>query len=249
MTVIKQNLPRQRVRAAALLLSLLLFPITMNYLSPYLIIDSAAGGTINASFVVFGLLFLTAFIFFGRAWCGWVCPAGGLSEACFPVQNKPFNHRLNWIKWLVWGLWLAAIVLMAYSAGGYHAVDLLYKTETGISISEPMMYIMYYLVLGTFITLSLTLGKPGGCHTICWMTPFMILGRKLSNLLRLPGLRLKAEPSACTTCQRCTAVCPMSLKVHRMVEQNQMEHSECILCGSCVATCPHSVIHFRVTGP
>ena len=249
MAKVKQQARRQPIRAAALLLSLLLFPITMNYLSPYLIIDSASQGIINASFISFVLLFFTAFVFFGRAWCGWVCPAGAVSEACFPIQNKPFNNRLNWIKWVVWGTWLAAITLMALSAGGYHTIDLLYKTETGISISEPAMYIIYYFVIGTFITLSLTLGKRGGCHTICWMAPFMILGRKLSNLLHLPALRLKAETTACTACQRCTSACPMSLEVHRMVAQNHMEHSECILCGSCVDTCPHSVIRYQIATP
>ena len=249
MTKVKQQVRRQRIRAATLLLSLLLFPITMNYLSPYLIIDSASRGIINASFVIFVLLFVTAFIFFGRAWCGWVCPAGAASEVCFPIQNKPFNNRLNWIKWVVWGVWLAAIILIVVSAGGYHTIDLLYMTETGISVSEPAMYIVYYAVTGIFITLSLTLGKRGGCHSICWMAPFMILGRKLSNLLRLPALRLKAESSACTACRRCTTACPMSLEVHRMAAQNSMEHSECILCGNCVDACPHDVLRFQIAGP
>lgn len=71
---------RQRIRAGALLLSLLLFPITMNSLSPYLIIDAASQGTVNASFLVFGLLFLSALAFFGRAWCGWACPAWNYRE-------------------------------------------------------------------------------------------------------------------------------------------------------------------------
>ena len=247
MTQAKQGPFRQRIRKSVLLLSLLLFPVTMNYLSPYLIIDSAAQGIVNASLVVFVLLFLLAFAFVGRAWCGWVCPAGALSEVCFPIQNKPFNNRLNWIKWVVWGIWLAVIVFMALSAGGYQTIDLLYKTESGISVSEPFMYIAYYFVLGTFIILSLTLGKRGGCHTLCWMAPFMIIGRRFSNLLHLPGLRLKAETGACTACQRCTTACPMSLEVHRMVENHDMENGECILCGNCVDACPHGVIRYRVT--
>ena len=53
MAKVKQQARRQPIRAAALLLSLLLFPITMNYLSPYLIIDSASQGIINASFISF----------------------------------------------------------------------------------------------------------------------------------------------------------------------------------------------------
>ncbi len=38
---------RQPVRRAVLFVALLLFPITMNYMSPYLIIDGAFQGIVN----------------------------------------------------------------------------------------------------------------------------------------------------------------------------------------------------------
>lgn len=57
---------RQQVRNGILLASMLLFPVTINYLSPYLIIDAAGQGIINGSFIVFIGLFLTSLVF-GRA--------------------------------------------------------------------------------------------------------------------------------------------------------------------------------------
>ena len=36
-------------------------------------------------------------------------------------------------------------------------------------------------------------GRRAGCHTICWMAPFMIIGRKLRNLVAWPSLRLTAQ--------------------------------------------------------
>ena len=54
---------RQRVRKALLILSFLSFPIIMNYLSPYVIIDGASQGILNASPVVFGVMFLAALLF------------------------------------------------------------------------------------------------------------------------------------------------------------------------------------------
>jgi ferredoxin-type protein NapH len=43
----KQSPTRQRVRKALIILSFLLFPITMNYFSPYIIVDGASQGIIS----------------------------------------------------------------------------------------------------------------------------------------------------------------------------------------------------------
>ena len=89
---------RQRVRKALILISLLLFPVIMNYLSPYVIIDGAMNGVVNGSFIVFILLVLSA-LFVGRLWCGWICPGAGLEEACHAINDKPARGgKLNWIK-------------------------------------------------------------------------------------------------------------------------------------------------------
>ena len=114
---------RQSIRRAVILVSILLFPITMNYLSPYVIIDGASQGIINGSFVVFVLLFLSS-LFLGRLWCAWVCPAAGLQEICFTVSDKPARGgRLDWIKWGIWIIWIAIIALVSISAGGYRGIN------------------------------------------------------------------------------------------------------------------------------
>jgi len=234
---------RQRIRKALIIISLLLFPVIMNYFSPYVIIDSASQGIVNASLIVFGLQFLSA-LFLGRLWCGWVCPAGGLAEICFPINNKPVRGKADWIKWLIWVSWLGIIVMMVIRAGGYQHIDLLYLTESGISVDEPWKYIIYYAVVGMFLVLSVFVGRRAGCHTICWMAPFMILGRKLRNLGNWPALRLKAETAKCINCKKCTQNCPMSLDVNGLVQKGVMEHTECILCGTCADVCPKNVIHY-----
>ena len=242
--------PRQSKRRALLLLSLLLFPVTMNYMSPYVIIDGAMNGVVNGSLVVFGLLFISSLIV-GRLWCGWLCPAAGLQEACTPIVGKPARGGwTNWIKWTIWVPWIALIVALAARAGGYRSVNLLHLTESGISIDaspdRPIYaaYAIYYIVLGLFMALPLIAGRRAACHTLCWMAPFMIVGWKLSNLLNWPALRLRARRDQCIQCQSCAQGCPMSLGVDAMVQAGAMENSECILCGSCVDTCPQEAIRY-----
>ena len=235
---------RQRLRQTTLIIMLLSFPVIMNYLSPYIILDGASQGIINGSFIIFTLMFLSA-LFIGRLWCGWACPDGGLAEVCFVINNKPVNgKKIDWIKWLIWIPWVGIITYLAVSAGGYSKVNFFHLTENVVSLVHPMMYIIYYIVIGAFMALAVIGGRRAGCHAICWMAPFMILGRKVRNLFRLPALRLVVTPENCIDCKKCTRTCPMSLDVNSMVRAGQMEHSECILCGSCVDTCPQKVIRF-----
>ena len=55
-------------------------------------------GIIVGSFIVFTGMFLCS-LFFGRAFCGWLCPAGGLEETVFSINDKPVK-KYGWIKYL-----------------------------------------------------------------------------------------------------------------------------------------------------
>jgi ferredoxin-type protein NapH len=235
---------RQSTRRAFLFLALLLFPVTMNFLSPYVIIDGAFQGIVAGSLIVFALMFVAA-LFVGRLWCAWLCPAGGLTEACFMINDRPARGgKLNAIKWGIWVPWIGVIAVAGVSAGGFTRVDLLHLTESGISVDAPFKYVIYYFVTGTIFVLSIAAGKRAFCHYGCWMAPFMILGRKLQNALNTPALRLAVEQDRCISCRTCDKACPMSLSVQALVQSGKLETGECILCGSCIDTCPKDVIRY-----
>lgn len=93
---------RQRLRKLLLVVSFLLFPITLYYFSPALIINAGLEGIINGSFIVFVLMFLFS-IPFGRLFCAYICPAGGLQECAFSVNEKlPKQGWRNYIKYIIW---------------------------------------------------------------------------------------------------------------------------------------------------
>jgi ferredoxin-type protein NapH len=187
---------RQRIRKALVIFAFLTFPITMNFLSPYVIIDGAANGIVNGSLIMFGLMFVSS-LFLGRAWCGWVCPGSGMQEIVEPINGHPVTGpKIDWIKWVVWIPWVSLIIGMAVSAGGYRAINFLYLTESGISVAgsaeRPIFfaYLIYYIVIALFIGLAIAFGRRAGCHTICWMAPFMMIGRWLRNRFGWASLRL-----------------------------------------------------------
>ncbi|HBF36582.1 MAG TPA: 4Fe-4S ferredoxin, partial [Firmicutes bacterium] len=165
---------RQKVRKAILLISFLLFPITIFYLSPFLIIMAGLEGIISGSFIMFGVLLLVSF-FLGRVFCGWVCPAGGLQDCCSMVSGKEVKGGWrNLIKYLIWIPWLTSIALIIITAGGIKKINMLYCTDHGISVSGLWSYIPYLVVIALFVILSLLFGKRSACHYICWMAPFMV---------------------------------------------------------------------------
>jgi polyferredoxin len=235
---------RQEIRMIILVVMVFLFPLVYFYFSPYLLIMGAAEGIIAGDIITFAGLFVSS-LFLGRAWCGWVCPAGAEQEFCGRVNGKSFNgRRRNLTKYFIWVPWISIVVVMFVQAGGVKSIDPLYQTYYGISISDATSAIMFAAIAGAFAIFALAAGKRSACHTICWIAPFMIIGRKLRNAAGWPALQLEADESKCINCKKCSKVCSMSLDVNSMVHGQSMENSECILCGNCVDNCPKGVIKY-----
>lgn len=226
-----------------MLVSLLLFPVTLYYFSPVIIIEGAFQGIVTGSFVMFGLQFVAS-LFLGRAFCGWLCPAAGLQEACFRINGKRAG-RGRWAKYVIWVPWMATIAAAVWTAGGLKSIDPLYQTQGGISVTEPVGYVVLYGFAGLMVVLALTAGKRAFCHYVCWMAPFMVAGSKIRQRLGLPALRLQAKADNCTRCGRCTRNCPMSLDVQSMVQSGAvLGHPDCILCGECVDGCTQGAVRY-----
>jgi ferredoxin-type protein NapH len=238
------NLNRQKVRIVLAVLMVILFPLIYYYFSPYLIIMGATEGIVAGDVIAFAGLFITS-LFFGRAWCGWLCPAGAIQEFCCKLNAKSYNgKKRNMAKYFIWTPWIAIIVLMFIQAGGIKTVDPLYRTWNGISISDLPSAIIFAAIAGAFAAFALAAGKRATCHTICWMAPFMTIGRKIRNSANWPALQLEADKTKCVNCKNCSKGCSMSLDINSMVQNQSIENSECILCGKCVDNCPKGAIKF-----
>lgn len=232
---------RRKSRHLVFFLSFFLFPWTLNWLSPYLSVHGAWMGVVTGSVLVFALLFLTA-PFLGRSFCSWACPGGFAQEALAGVRTKKAGSPGLWrVKWFVWIPWLAAVV-SGWAVAGLKAVipewNPGYPEPQDLLTSVGGGTIMATLVTLLFAILALAFGRRGACHTVCWMSPFLILGRKAGRAVGIPGLRLESTPASCVACGRCTAACPMGIPVQTRARNGNMEHAECILCADCVDTCP-----------
>lgn len=234
---------RQLVRKRITYISFFLFPATFIYFSPYVIVGATAQRIMSGSFFMFSLLFLSALVL-GRAFCGWLCPLGGAQDMLSPL-SKRYVKKGNLIKWLLWTPWIIAIVVVAFRKGGYDSIDPFYGTTHGFSLGNIYTAIAYMAVLALVLGSFFVAGRRSFCHHICWIAPFMILGRKVRNMLKIPSLKLIETKNDCVNCHLCTKNCPMSLDVEHMVLNSKMENAECILCGSCADVCRKECIQLK----
>jgi len=237
---------RQNVRKAIIIGMFFLFPITITWLSPALpVIYASVYGVLTGAAVIFFLQFLTS-LFLGRAFCGYVCSVAGLQECMMRISDKKIkNNKINIIKYIIWLLWIITIIVFFVRAGGVNEIDFFAGTvDNWIFLFAPYRYIIYFGVILLIAVLHLTVGKRAFCHCVCWMAPFMIIGTKVSDWLKLPRLRLKSIHKSCIGCKQCSKKCPMSLDVKTMVDNINMKNSECILCGECIDICPKKAIKY-----
>lgn len=238
---------RQKIRRGLLIISVVCFPLTIFMFSPMLSIFGALKGVVNASVLVFGLLFVSS-LFLGRAFCGWLGPCGALQDLGCQVNNTPLK-RGRWIKFGLWIPWVTLLGTLLFKNNAFGNIDFFFPLQDGFFLQGSRSYAVYYMVITLFIVLPFSMGRRPICHYICWMAPFMIIGGIIRDTMKIPSLQIIADQTRCDEkCTLCTDNCPMSLDVENMVRSGQMGHTDCILCGECVDRCPRNSLQFIFSG-
>jgi ferredoxin-type protein NapH len=244
----KPVLSRQNIRKWLLVISFVLLPVTLMYISPIVIIMGAAQGIATGSMLLFIANFFLSLVV-ARLWCGWLCPMGAWQEICSPVMKYTVQDGWrNYVKYGVTVLWLTLLAYLIFSAGGIRSIDPFFGTENGLSITSIAPLIVVVVIFTLLFIIAYLMGRRGFCHVFCPVAALMITGRKIRNLVGWPALQLAADASRCIDCKKCSKECPMGLDVNGMVRNGQMENPDCIMCASCADICPNGAITYGVKG-
>lgn len=203
----------------------------------------AASISVNKSFALTAIIPLVLTLFFGRFYCGWICPATFLYEL-----NTSFGLLLEKVGIYTGArrldkrmkYWVLAVGLLLSTFSGSVLIALIYPPAIigrelyySIALSGFGSGAVFFLVT---ILFDLLVARRGFCRYLCpGGALYSLLGRfRLFRLRRLVG--------RCNDCEKCSAVCEFDL--------NPMKDDfgqECNNCTACVSVCPTEAITFVVS--
>jgi polyferredoxin len=214
-----------------------------------------AGGRALGWFALF--VFLAALL--GKAWCGWICPFGTLSDWMGGLRKKlglresrlsaPGRPRLGWIKYallaalvalppLVTAGWLSKDAYLPFCqiCPGKSLLPLFAGDATYLSLNVTNNVTLAFSAALLAVTGLALVGSFFKDRFFCFFCPMLAL----IHLARpLAALRLVKKPERCAGCGNCRRNCAMEVeRVYLEKEKSGVPDANCVACLRCVEVCP-----------
>jgi len=185
------------------------------------------------------ITFLAMAFLFRKAFCGWLCPIGTLSEYLWLAGRKLFGRNFHLPRWLDIALrglkyLLLGFFVWAVSSMSAGAIAAFMRSPYGVVADVKMLNFFRHIgqtgliVLGILVIASVFV-QNFWCRYLC---PY---GALLGLASLFSPLRIRRNAAACIDCEKCAKACPAVLPVDRLVS---IKSAECTGCLECVAVCP-----------
>lgn len=190
-----------------------------------------------AMFLLIAFLFMSLLL--KKAFCGWLCPVGTLSEALWKLGRKLLgrnfrvprwlDHELRGLKYLLLGFfvlviaWMPVEALRSFMAGPYGTIADVKMLDFFRTIGWIGVGVMAWLVVLSVLIQNFW------CRYLC---PY---GALMGLVSMLSPVKIRRDPESCLDCGKCRRACPSGLKVDQLI---QVRSVECTACMACVASCP-----------
>lgn len=185
------------------------------------------------------LAILALGLFLKKAFCGWLCPIGTLSESLWMAGEKLFGRNLRVTPWLDYPLRSLKYLLLLFFLYAIWQMDvpsLKYFIESPYNkVADIKMY-LFFAELSSFAlwTILILIGlsvviKNFWCRYLC---PY---GALLGALSWFSPLKITRTKETCIDCELCTKACPSSINIHKAT---RVWSDECMSCLRCVEACP-----------
>jgi polyferredoxin len=206
--------------------------------------------SIHPAAMVLFLTFLFLSILFRKAFCGWLCPIGTVSERLWKLGGQTFRRSFFPPRWLDIGLrglkyLLLALFVWAVGSMTPGAIREFLDSPYGqIADVKMLNFFRHMSVTSAVVIAILCLGSIFVPNLWCrYLCPYGAL-MGLASLASV--LRIRRRPDRCIDCAKCAKACPSNLPVDKLV---QIRSAECLGCMECVAVCPAEGALFMGIGP
>jgi len=211
-----------------------------------------------ALFLLFMIPYILTFVIFDRAFCGWLCPFGGLPELMLtgrkPKWHLSFLQKKAserggfsltgytglkwWVEWIRYGLLLLLIVLsFAVPFAIINVISPALWAKSG-----PVFIIGSILVVAFAIVLPFMTNRRWWCYLICPVGATLSLWHKFSLF------RIKIDKRKCNECMDCVQECRYFAMTPQGVADGGPHSGNCIRCGRCIEACPEEAIDISWRG-
>lgn len=183
-----------------------------------------------AFFVPFVVLMILTYLY-GKVWCGWLCPLGGLQEFIYLGRwpklrdSKFFSLFRTKIAQVVMRsiqmvAFVALLIVLIIKQMPYYCQIDPFKPLFRLAVNGVLMWIL----VSVLIVSSLLIYRPF-CKAFC------PVGLMLNLVSLIPGAhRVGIDAEGCKHCKRCEKKCQMS------AIRNDKVDNTCIHCGECIST-------------
>ncbi len=193
-------------------------------------------------------------LFAGPLFCGWMCPAGGLTEYLsrlvpprFQIdlggKVNPVPVRYGFTVGMMVASFIGGNVCCSFCNFTHtqNLISAVFGDFTGIAYWASFMvvsFVLWFVVLGLF-----TKGGRGWCNFLCPAGALQGLTHSLGRWLRL-GRSVQIQQTQCRSCKTCMSTCPtwaISAKEDRM----NIDPHACNVCLDCTKVCSRNAIAYR----
>ncbi len=190
-----------------------------------------------------GLVLLVAFLaitlLFRKAFCGWLCPVGTLSEGLWKLGRRLFGRTFALPPWIDGPLRAAKYLLLAFflwavANMSVEAIHGFLASPYGLVADVKMLDFFRHMGTAGAVAVALLaaaslLVQNFWCRYLC---PYGALHGLASWL---SPVRIRRDPETCIDCAKCARACPSRLPVDAKLA---VVSPECTGCLECVAACP-----------
>ena len=183
--------------------------------------------------------FLVISILFRKAFCGWLCPIGTISEALWKFGRRLLKRNWSFPRWVdlpLRGVKYLLLALFLYAVGGMsgEAIEAFLSSPYGLVADVKMLHFFRNLSGTTAISLAALVVlsvffQNFWCRYLC---PY---GALVGLAAIFSPAKIYRDKQHCIDCTKCTKACPALLKVDKLVS---IRSAECTGCMECVAVCP-----------